>query len=162
MSNLRKAVATMNTASAADTWGALVSASAASSLDEKGALIVGRSIRWPFDDVGTTDGKIVSVDRADGPPLYCVRFEDGDEHFFEEEELQPLLRGPKPGAGQQWQTKPCGGLQAPQGAPKTKRKQHTTRSRNSYVDSMLQTEEDGEDTYADLEEWIVFKRGRSY
>ena len=52
---------------------------------------------------------------------------------------------------------------------KKKRKQHALRSRNSYVDAMLNDEEDGDeegvdpqDTFADLEDWIVFKRGRNY
>lgn len=45
---------------------------------------------------------------------------------------------------------------------KKKRKRHTVRSKNSYVDAVLNEEEKGDDAYDDLEDWIVYKRGRKY
>ena len=50
----------------------------------------------------------------------------------------------------------------PAGVKRKRKRRHAIRSRNSYVDAVLHEEEDGGDSYADLEDWIVFKRGRQY
>ena len=52
---------------------------------------VGRLFQKYFHGHGMCQGKIVSLDQAVQPALYTVRFEDGeDEQFTQEEVLQHL------------------------------------------------------------------------
>jgi hypothetical protein len=45
---------------------------------------------------------------------------------------------------------------------RSKKKKRSLRSRNPYIDDQLAVDADAEDDYADLEDWIVVKKGKSY
>ena len=45
---------------------------------------------------------------------------------------------------------------------RSKKKKRSLRSRNPYIDDQLAVDIEAEDDYADLEDWIVVKKGKSY
>lgn len=45
---------------------------------------------------------------------------------------------------------------------RSKKKKRSLRSRNPYIDDQLAVDVEAEDDYADLEDWIVVKKGKSY
>ena len=54
-------------------------------------ISVGCNIRKYFEGHGTFDGVVVSIDTAEHPTLYRVRFADGDEEDYDEVGIKPLL-----------------------------------------------------------------------